>query len=150
DRSFVTSLLPDLAADYHSWEKERRSDNGLFWQFDVQDGMEESISGSRTVRSLRPTINSYMFANARAISAIAQLAGTKQLAAEFQRKASELQRLTQEQLWNPAANFFAVRHPDGTFAKVREELGFVPWCFRLPTPGYEVAWAQLTDPAGFH
>ena len=43
--------------------------NGLFWQYDVRDGMEESISGSRTNKNLRPTINSYMFANARAIAA---------------------------------------------------------------------------------
>jgi len=38
--------------------------NGLFWQYDVRDGMEESISGSRTNKNLRPTINSYMFGNA--------------------------------------------------------------------------------------
>ena len=149
DRKFVTSLLPDLVTDYHVWEQERRATNGLFWQFDVQDGMEESISGSRTVRNLRPTINSYMFANARAISSIAQLAGNKKLVAEFASRASELQRLTQEQLWNPAANFFEARRPDGAFADVREELGFVPWCFKLPAPGFEAAWAHLTDPAGF-
>ena len=54
DRLFATGLLPDLAADYRVWEQERRLTNGLFWQFDVQDGMEESISGSRTARNLRP------------------------------------------------------------------------------------------------
>ena len=42
---------------------------GLFWQHDVRDGMEESISGSRRVRNARPTLNSYMYANAVAISA---------------------------------------------------------------------------------
>ena len=149
DRKFVASLLPDLVTDYHAWEQERRSTNGLFWQFDVQDGMEESISGSRTVRNLRPTINTYMFANARAISAIAQFAGKKSLAAEFESKASEIQRLTRQQLWNPAHSFFEARRPDGTFADIREELGFVPWCFNLPAPGCEGAWAQLADSAGF-
>jgi hypothetical protein len=150
DRKFITGLLDDLVADYRLWERERLSTNGLFWQFDVQDGMEESISGSRTARNLRPTINAYMFANARSISAVARLAAKAKLASEFEAKAAELQRLTQKELWNPEAKFFEVRHPDGTFANVREELGFVPWCFNLPARGYEVAWSQLTDPGGFH
>ena len=49
--------------------------NGLFWQYDVRDGMEESISGSRTKKNVRPPLNSYMFGNARAVAAIARLAG---------------------------------------------------------------------------
>ena len=51
--------------------------DGLFWQYDVADGMEESISGSRTAKNIRPTINSYMAANARAIAQIAGLAGRR-------------------------------------------------------------------------
>ena len=45
-----------------SGNRNGRLTNGLFWQFDVRDAMEESISGSRTNKNLRPTINSYMFA----------------------------------------------------------------------------------------
>ncbi len=71
DKRFVTSLLADLTRDYRQWEAEHLTAGGLFWQYDVRDGMEESISGSRTNKNLRPTINSYMFANARAIAAIA-------------------------------------------------------------------------------
>ena len=40
--------------------------DGMFWQFDVRDAMEESISGGRKVKNVRPTINSYMAANAAA------------------------------------------------------------------------------------
>jgi hypothetical protein len=149
DRHFVITLLDDLAGDYRAWEKERRLANGLFWQRDVADGMEEGISGSRTEMNARPTINCYMFANARAIAAIARLSGKEKLAAEFDLKASELKRLTQDQLWNPAARFFEVKKADGAFTDVREEFGFIPWCFDLPSPGYETAWAQLTDPDGF-
>lgn len=148
-RRFVTGLLDDLVADYRQWEAERRLTDGLFWQFDVRDGMEESISGSRTDQNLRPTINSYMFGNARAIAAIARLARRHSLAQEFEGKAAELQRLVNSTLWNPAAQFFEVRYPDGGFAGVREELGFIPWCFGLPEPWQGVAWAQLRDPAGF-
>jgi len=50
---------------------------------------------------------------------------------------------------NPAACFFEVCRASGNFSDVREELGFIPWCFNLPACGHEAAWAQLTDPQGF-
>ena len=151
DKTSLTNLLDDFTADYRAWEKEQQLTNGLYWQFDVRDGMEESISGSRTERNLRPTINSYMFANARSIAAIARLAGNQALAKEFAVKAARLKRLTQENLWNAQAKFFEVRHLDGTFANVREQLGYIPWMFDLPDDDekYNAAWNQLTDPSGF-
>jgi hypothetical protein len=149
DRQSVTSLLDDLAADFQQWEQERRLTNGLFWQYDVRDGMEESISGSRTEKNIRPTINSYMFGNARAIEAIARLAGRTDLELSFKAKAVELKSLVQQQLWNPQAKFFEVRLSAEEFAGVREQLGFIPWYFGLPDQGYEEAWAQLRDAAGF-
>lgn len=150
DRRFLTDLLDDLIADDRTWEQERGTKEGLFWQFDVRDGMEESLSGSRTARNLRPTINSYMFANARAIAAAARLADRMEVAAEWERKAAARKRLTQTTLWDPAAKFFKVRKENGEFSDAREAIGFIPWAFHLPDPGCEAAWAQLTDPAGFH
>src|SRR5262249_16160591 len=131
------------------WEKQRQLTNGLFWQRDVSDGMEESISGSRTEQNVRPTINSYMFANARAIAAIARLGGKEKLASEFEGKASELKRLTQDKLWNSQSKFFEVRNAAGEFTGVREEIGFIPWCFDLPDRGFEAVWEQFKDPDGF-
>jgi len=151
DREFVTGLLGDLVADYRVWEQERQLPNGLFWQYDVRDGMEESISGSRRAQQARPTINSYMVANARAIRHIAELAGQSALAEEFREKAATLRQLTLAQLWNPDQAFFEVRHPETGFANVREAIGFIPWRHGLPVPdsGYEAAWGQLMDPEGF-
>jgi hypothetical protein len=151
DKKFLPGRLDDLVADYRVWEQERQLTNGLFWQYDVRDGMEESISGSRTNRNIRPTINSYMFGNATAIAAVARLAGKNKLAAEFDGKAAQLKKLVLEKLWNPDAKFFEVLRDDGSFAKVREETGFVPWMFALPDAGkgYETAWAQLADLQGF-
>ena len=145
------NLLSDLVADYRVWEQERQREDGLFWQRDVRDAMEESISGSRTCRHIRPTINSYMFGNARAIAALARVASHPELAAEFEAKATTLRKLTQEYLWNREAEFFEVRQEDGPFANVREQLGFIPWYFHLPEParGQEVAWRQFTDERGF-
>lgn len=151
DKNFVASQLGDLVRDYGQWEEERESTNGLFWQYDVRDAMEESISGSRVDRNLRPTINSYMFGNARAIASIARLTGSDRLAGEFNAKAEQLQRLVQENLWNSSASFFEVLHTNGTFSNAREEIGFIPWYFELPAKGggYDVAWSQLADPRGF-
>jgi hypothetical protein len=151
DKWFVVSLLDDLARDYRQWEQERLLTNGLFWQFDVRDAMEESISGSRTNKNLRPTINSYMFGNARAIAAIARLTGNKPVADEFDAKAAQLKKLMLEKLWNSDAGFFEVLRDDGKFSGAREEIGFIPWMFELPDPGkgYEAAWGQLPDRQGF-
>ena len=102
-------LLAQFAAlrqDYAAWEKERLTASGLFWQRDVSDGMESSISGGRNVKNLRPTINSYMYANARALAAIAGMAGDARARAEYDRKAAALRKLTQERFWNPKDQFF--------------------------------------------
>jgi hypothetical protein len=77
------------------------------------------------------------------------MAGRPELAQEYAQKAADLKSLVQEKLWDDSASFFVVRHPDGTFANVREEIGFIPWYFNLPDSGYEKAWQQLTDPQGF-
>ncbi|HMP84527.1 MAG TPA: glycoside hydrolase, partial [Verrucomicrobiota bacterium] len=103
DQKFITDLLNNLVTDYRLWETERQLPNGLFWQYDVRDGMEESISGSRRAQNIRPTINTYMFANARAIANLAALAGQPNRAAEFSSKAAELKRLTQQPLWDTNA-----------------------------------------------
>jgi Trehalase len=152
DKAFVVSELPDLTKDYQQWEQERLTTNGLFWQYDVRDAMEESISGSRTNKNLRPTINSYMFANAQAIANIARLAGQPELATEYDAKSENLRRLVTTELWNGDAKFFEVRRDNGRLTDVREELDFIPWMFELPPPneGYEAAWAQLMDPKGFN
>jgi hypothetical protein len=149
DRAFLVPLLDVLAADYGQWEKERQLPGGLFWQYDVRDAMEESISGSRTKKNIRPTISSYMFGNARAIAAIARLAGRDDLARAFDAKAAELRRLVQASLWDPAARFFKVRLENDGLSGAREEIGFIPWYFELPDAGDNAAWSQFADPAGF-
>ena len=51
DRAFLTGLLDAFIADYQGWVQERGAANGLFWQYDVRDGMEESISGGERSRT---------------------------------------------------------------------------------------------------
>jgi len=149
DRDFIVDLLDDLVSDYQRWEAERRRPDGLFWQFDVADGMEESISGSRHAKHIRPTINSYMAANAKAISQIARLAGRDDLAHRFEEKANTLRDTMIAALWDPDAKFFKVRFADSCLSDAREAIGFIPWMFDLPSPEHAVAWHCLTDRDGF-
>lgn len=151
-REPLVGELDALLADYAAWDAERLTPGGVYWQRDVSDGMEESISGGRKVKNIRPSINSYMYGNARAIAAIAEMAGRRTVAAEFRAKAAKLKALVEEKLWNPEAQFFETRLETGEFAPVRELIGYTPWYFGLPDAGrgYETAWKQLVDPRGFY
>ncbi len=148
----LLSQFEALQADYRLWEAERLTESGLFWQRDVSDGMEESISGGRSVKNIRPTINSYMYGNARALAAISALAGDSLRRAEYANKAAALRARIIARLWNPEAKFFETVRESGQSAGVREEQGYTPWFFGLPEPGkgYEEAWKQLMDPQGFY
>jgi hypothetical protein len=152
NKAYIQKMLPALAQDYKKWEAENLLPDQLFWQFDVRDAMEESISGSRKVKNMRPTINSYMFGNAVALSRMYDLTDQPQQAAFYSKKAALLRKLVMDSLWDQKAGFFEVKHPDGKFADAREAIGFIPWYFNLPYDGktYANAWEQLTDTAGFN
>jgi hypothetical protein len=111
--------------------------------------MEESISGSRTAKNIRPTINSYMAANARAIAQIAELAGRRDLADRFHAEYEALRSKMIDSLWDPQATFFKVRLEGGQLSDAREAIGFIPWTFNLAGSEHAAAWQQLTDPTGF-
>lgn len=102
DKEQVIDLLDDLVANYEAWEETKLCPDGMFWQIDDRDGMEVSVGGS----GKRPTINSYMYGDAVAISRIAELAGRKELAKEYREKALGLRELVHEKLWDPEAKFF--------------------------------------------
>jgi hypothetical protein len=149
DHHQMLDLFDDLISDYHAWEQENLLPNGLFWQYDVRDGMEESISGSRTDKNARPTINSYMYGNALAIAAIARHIGRSEIEKSFSAKAATTKALVQEKLWDSSARFFKAQTAENGLSDAREEIDFIPWGFRLPDPGFEDAWTQLIDPRGF-
>jgi len=157
DDSLLVDILPDLVANFREWEKRRREPDGLFWQYDGQDGMEVAIGGS----GKRPTINSYMFADARAIAIIARTKGDKELQEKYTAEAAKIRQLTLDKLWDREAKFFKVipmqayrdkGHPPDSLSNARELLGYIPWYVGLPpeNSGYEAAWSQLMDPQGFY
>jgi hypothetical protein len=100
----------------------------------------------------RPSLNSYLFADAKAIAAVARLAGESATAEAFDKKSQALKAGVQESLWDPQRQFFIQRRSrDGQFVSGREQIGFFPWAFHLPddTPAFAQAWVQLLDPQGF-
>ncbi len=151
-RDFLVSYLDALIADYEAWERERLTESGLFWQRDVSDGMESSISGGRRVKNIRPTINSYLCGSANAIAKIAAMAERRDVADGYRAKADRLKKLVQERLWNAKDQFFETRLESGEFAPVRELIGYTPWYVNLPDNAgeYQTAWKQLIDPNGFY
>jgi len=160
DYTTAKKLLPELVKNYAGWERERLDKNGLFWQHDGNDGMEVSAASAllKTADHYRVTINSYMAAEALAISQIATLSGDKATAKTFAEKAEKIRSLMFAKLWDNDAKFFKVAPRVRTagdalrLAPVRELHGFTPWYFEsLKTPEkFSVAWKQLGDPKGFY
>ena len=148
DTAFLLGLKPRLEDEYARWERTNRLPNGLYWQGDVQDGMEESISGGRKKQYARPTINSYMYGNACALSFMNTLTGENDKAQFYRQKADTLRHLVLTKLWNPQHQFFETLRGD-TLAQVREAIGYLPWYFGMPDSTYNAAWQQLTDEQGF-
>jgi len=147
DKALPLALLPSLVRNYDEWEKTHRDLNGLFWQIDDRDGMEYSIGAS----GYRPTINSYMYGDAIAISKIATMAGDSALSQKYAEKAEQIRHLIETRLWNPQSKFYETvpRTPDASWVNVRELIGYVPWYFYLPHLDRAIAWKQLNDPEGF-
>ena len=149
DQKFVTDMLPDLETDYSAWEKDKRLPNGLYWQYDVRDAMEETISGGRKEKNARPSINGYMYGNAKGLASVAALANKPDIAAFYNRKADSIKQLTQTKLWNSSHSFFEVLKEADTSANVKEEIGFIPWYFNMPADEYDVAWRSVADTKTF-
>ncbi|HEX3148231.1 MAG TPA: discoidin domain-containing protein [Gemmataceae bacterium] len=175
--SSIGTLLPDLVKNFEAWEKEHfDKDVGLFWQTGHDDGMEFNINSRQTqdiVRgapAYRPTLNSYMYADALAIARIADRKGEGATADLYRKKAAALKDNVQKKLWDPKRQFFfpmakrdeerdgfkvkaaSLTYQTGQFAgneHGRELIGYVPWQFNLPDPGYEAAWKPLMDTDGF-
>lgn len=178
DEAFARDLLPDLVQNYEGWEKRQFvPEVGLFWQVGHDDGMEFNIDSRQTkdilrgAPSFRPSFNAYMWADARAIAAMADAAGDRATAERFRAKAQNLKTRVQALLWDPTRNFFfpmykndeedkegnkvkamTLTYQSGKFAGSphgRQEIGYVPWQFNMLDPGYESAWQFLMKPEFF-
>ena len=157
DYTIALDNLDKLCTNYEKWEQEKKWPQGLFWSHDDRDAMEFSISGP----GFRPTLNSYMYADACAISSFAVMAGKIKLAEKYHQKAADIKEKVQEYLWDkdffkviPEKDIVNIQAGKGfpIIAKehnVREQIGYIPWYFNLPDAGYEKAFCQLLEEEGF-
>ena len=174
DTSFLRAVLPHMESQVAGWVEERWDPgHGMFRWDGMHDGMEFNIDGRQTDRPFdggdgyRPTLNSYLWADQLAISRAADVLGDTAKARDYAARAAALKDRIQDELWDPEREFFfhqwaadqrggieakSLTHETGPYAGSphgREEIGFVPWQFGLPDPGYEAAWRFLVDPEYF-
>jgi len=167
DRAEAVKHLGAMQLLWGQWDDRLDRAKGLYWVQPLLDATEYTISsidasggkdGFTGGDAFRPSINSYMFANARAVAALAGLAGDPVLAAEYSARAEAIRTLVQRDLWHPGFRHFVDRYKvSNEHARYwepirgRELVGYVPWAFDLPAdePRYAAAWAHLLDPARF-
>ena len=176
DKKLVTGLKDSLVTNFAGWEKEHWVEKeGLFAWSGMHDGMETNINSRQTPQwfegasGYRPTLNSYMWADAKAISSIAALSDDEKTENIFTKKAEVIRTNYLKKGWNDSKSFFMHKfekdeeggikantftYETGKYAgniHGREEIGFVPWYFNMPenNSGYEAAWKYLMDPNYF-
>ncbi len=160
----LKAYLPTMLADYEGWKKKRFDpDKGIYWQKPVEDATEFTIAGYMVNDgwagdAYRPTINTFMYANALAIYEVATICNEKQLAEQYLNEAITLKKNVLDLLWNDDRKHFmdrfTQRYPEQNFAFINDvELnGYVPWMFCLPDNNdiYIQAWKKFKDPEVFY
>lgn len=170
DENFLKEVYLYMKKQYHGFVKEHYNDEyGMFMWDGMHDGMEVNINSRLTDNRFRggdgyrPTLNSYMYADLKALSHASDLLDKPESATKYNQKAEQLKQRVQEELWDPDRNFFfhqfafdelngikarTLTYESGKYAgneHGREEIGFVPWQFNLPDQKYTEAWKYLMD-----
>lgn len=166
DSAFITSQLDSMVKIYNAWNDHRIADKHLYFIPAMPDATEYTIAsidasggkdGFEDGEAFRPTINSYMYANALAISRIARLKGDDELSHSFAKKAEQLKLRVETDLWNDSLAHFTDRFKVDNeyvhywnFIRGRELAGFVPWYFELPADNakFAAAWSHLKGTDG--
>lgn len=176
DTTFLRRVLPYMKRQYAGWLAEHWDSTQRMFRWDgLHDGMERNINSRQTndidegAEGYRPTLNSYMYGDSRAIARAAAVFGDTVTSHEYDARAEQLRKRVEEELWDPKREFFlhefAHDEPGGVRALTRtyesgrfagsehgrELIGYVPWQFELPERdrGYERAWRFLMDTAYF-
>ncbi|RYM12947.1 MULTISPECIES: MGH1-like glycoside hydrolase domain-containing protein [Sphingobium] len=166
DRADAIEHLPVMNHIYRLWDDKYDFDKGLYFVEPLLDATEYTVSsidasggkdGFRGGDAFRPSVNSYMFANARALAKMATMAGNTAMAADYAARADALQKRVLADLWSEKLAHFIDRHQSRKNEHVnywqpirnRELVGYLPWMFDLVPDNahYAAAWAHLLDPA---
>jgi hypothetical protein len=167
DRTEALRHLTVMRHLYGQWNDHLDIAKGVYWIEPLLDATEYTIAsidasgakdGFTGGNAFRPSINAYMFANARALSRLTALAGEEPASADYAAKAAAIKARVQADLWNPKLGHFTDRYKANNehvhywdFIRGRELVGFVPWTYDLPDddPKYAAAWRHLLDAKGF-
>ncbi|KAL2859367.1 Six-hairpin glycosidase-like protein [Aspergillus pseudodeflectus] len=172
----AAARLESMQRVYNSWNTTENiggydTSKGLYYIQPLTDATEYTIAsidasggidGFTGGNAFRPSINSYQYANALAISHLAALTGDHALADEYRDRAETVKELVQEHLWNSTFEHFIDRfYVDNEYVtywdpiRGRELVGYVPWTHDLPDDDetFAQAWKHIIDPeklAGSH
>ena len=159
DLSIGKRELDQMIEYYGEWERTHGHSSGMFWSLDGYDAMEYSISGIRngkSVKGIRPTLNSYMYAEALAIAYFAKKIGENETAVAYEQKAEKLKKLINENLLFDG--FYKAKHGEcddeleeilekpGDTGSPKELIGYIPYMFGIPEEGLENCFNYLNDP----
>jgi hypothetical protein len=163
DRTTMIAHLDAMISLYEKWNDHYDNSKSLYWVEPLADATEYTISsidasggkdGFSGGQAFRPSINSYMWANFRAIANIASLAGKSDVSSSYVARAAGLKKRFQDDIWNDTLSHFIDRHYQSTnFVKYwepirgRELVGLVPWMFGMPDNNskYSAAWKHLLN-----
>jgi hypothetical protein len=161
DRALAIQHLSAMTNLFERWSDHYDAAKGLYFIEPIADATEYSIAsidasggkdGFLHGEAFRPTINSFMYANARAISALGTLAGDASLSRAYAAKAEAIKAAVQTCLWNEGFDHFVDRFKANNqfvhywdYIRGRELAGYVPWSFELPDNDarYSRSWHHL-------
>lgn len=129
---------------------------GLYYSIDDRDGMEFGISGS----GLRPTINSYIYADTKALAKLAKRIGNPEDAQKYNSFANTLRDTMFQKMWKedfyltiPESVMEDLNNPEMTIPLVhnaKELIGYIPWIYGLADQTQNNAWKYLMDTSCFY
>ncbi|KAK7607128.1 Six-hairpin glycosidase-like protein [Phyllosticta paracitricarpa] len=154
DAAFLTAQLEGMIATFNLWDVQFDNTTGLYHRTPLSDAQEYSLPGYivggpnggpvkqwndaendfNTIflgpETYRPSHNAYMIANARAIAAVARLAGNASLAQQWSARAATLEQNMHSLLWDNDLQFWIdVVRGSNTPAVGRQLIGYFPYRF---------------------
>jgi len=156
--------LDAMQVVFNAWNDSFDATKGLYYVEPIRDATEYTISSIDASNgtdgffggdSFRPSINSFQYANALAISSLAALKGSiDDIVDTYNSRATAIKTRTQEALWNSTFEHFIDRfqvdNENVTYwdpVRGRELVGMVPWTHGLPddTVEYAEAWKHVLN-----
>jgi len=187
DSVFVTGLVEYMEKVFNQWQGNYDASKHLYYIQPISDASEYTISSIDAAGgkggviekdsisgydgdfsqmkygffggdAFRPTFNTYMVANALAISKLEAMKGNIGACKTWEGKAQDIHSHIISGLWNDSLQHFTDRHQKQTpyvkyweFIRGRELAGFAPWYYNLPdnSTKYNAAWKHLMDTTKF-